>query len=680
MAKKNKKIKRSLDHRKKTKKVAGLRGISGQQQILQQALALHQAGSLPEAEALYRQILSADPDNPDALHYLGMLAHQAGKNEIAIELISRALRCRPDYVNALNNLGIILNDQGKLDEAAANYRRALALKPDYAEALNNLGGTLVSQGKLDEAIASFMQAISLKPDFAEAYYNLGNGLKDQGKLHEAVACFRRALASQPDYIAAYNTLGIALCDQGKLDEAVACFRQALTVKPDDAEAHNNLGVALSYQGKLDEAVASFTRALFLKPDYAEAQYNLGNGLKDLGQLDEAVACFRRALSLKPDYAEAHYNLGFIFSQLGKMDDAIACFSKTLSLKPDYVMAFKGLSTIVQYTAVDDVVLAMENIYNNKKEMPVADRVDLGFALGKVFEDLRDYDKSFTFILAANLLKRGSFEYSIQNEQDFFSRIKNTFSPDFFASRHGSGYLDGTPIFIVGMPRSGTTLVEQILASHPLVFGAGELTVLTGLANDICAGGAAAPFPACLPDLEGDAFTKMGSEYMEKIREHSKDAQYITDKMPNNFLHVGLIKTILPNAKVIHCMRDPMDNCFSIFKKNFMGTHRYAYDMVELGRYYNLYQDLMAHWGKVLPGFMYTIRYEEVVSDQQSQTKSLLDYCGLPWDEDCLAFHKTERKVSTASLAQVRRPLYKDSVELWKRYEKQLEPLRKAIYG
>ena len=603
-----------------------------------------------------------------------------GQNDIAVALIGRALNCRPDYVNAHNNLGIVLNDLGRLDEAVASYRRALSLNPDYAELHYNLGNAYKDQGKLDEAAACYRRALNLKPAYAEAHNNLGVILNDQGRLDEAAACFRQALSLKPDYAEAQYNLGKTFTDQGRLYEAIASYLQTLTLKPDYTEANYNLGKIFTDQGRLDEAAACYRRALSLKPDYAEAYNNLGGILKVQGKLDEAIACFRRALSVKPDSAEMHYNLGVIFREAGKLNDAIACYRKALSLKPDYAAAFKDLTSVVQYTEADDVVHAMEDLYNKKEDMPDADRIALGFALGKIFEDLRDYDRAFTFILEANLLKRGSFEYSIQNEQDFFSRIKKTFSPDFFASRHGSGYQDGTPVFIVGMPRSGTTLVEQILASHPLVFGAGELPILTGLANDIRAGGATGPFPECLLDLEGDAFTKMGSDYMKKIREYSKDAPYITDKMPYNFLYVGFIKTILPHAKVIHCKRNPMDTCLSLYKNYFKELHGYAYDMVELGRYYNLYQDLMAHWEKVLPGFMYTIRYEEVVSDQQSQTKSLLDYCGLPWDEDCLAFHKTERKVSTASLAQVRRPLYKDSVELWKRYEKQLEPLRKAIYG
>ena len=544
MVKKNRKIKRTLSRRQKNKQASGPHGASSQHNTLQQALALHRAGRLPEAETLYRHILQMEPNHPDALHFLGVLAQQVGKHEIAVELIGKAIKCRADYPEAHYNLGIALYALGKIDAAAASYRQALALKRDYAE------------------------------------------------------------------------------------------------------AHYNLGIALKEQGKLDEAINSF----------------------------------RQALKLKPDYAEARHNLGVTFSELGKLDEAVNCYKKTLSLKPDYVRSYKGLAQIVKYTEVDTIIRAMENLYNKKEKLPVADRIDLGFALGKVYEDLGEYDRSFAFIHEANRLKRGSYSYSGQMDHDLFARIKKTFSPDFFASHKGSGNQDGTPVFILGMPRSGTSLVEQILASHPLVFGAGELDLLRNTAHNICAGRAGTPFPECMLDLNRDAFAEMGSAYVEKIRKYAPDVKYITDKMPNNFLRVGLIKTILPKAKVIHCMRNPMDTCFSIFKTDFTGPHGYAYDMVELGRYYNLYQDLMAHWEKVLPGFSYSIRYEELVADQRNQTKGLLDFCGLAWDEACLNFHKTARKVRTVSLAQVRQPIYKDSVELWKRYEKQLEPLRNAIYG
>ena len=679
MAKISKKIKRTLRHQKKKRLFPEQQKVYPLQNKLQQALALHNEGRLPEAESLYRHILSIEPEHPDALHYLGMLAYQVGKSDIAAELINKALKLRPDYVNAHNNLGIIFSAQGKLQESAACYRKALSLKPDYAEVHFNLANTLKELGRPDEAAAGYRQAISLKPGYAEAHNNLGALLYGLGKPEDAAACFQQAISLNPNYAEAYYNLGNTCKDQHEFEEAVGSYRKALTLKPDYAEALYNMGVVFRELGKLDEAETSLHRALAIIPDHIDALDNLGGVLKAQGKLNEAVSCLQRALALNPDHAAMHYNLGVIYRELGRLDEAVRCYRKALSLKPDYAAAFKDLTSIVKITEPDDAVQSMEHIYY-KGDISAEDRIAIGFALGKVFEDLKNYEKSFEYICAANRITRSSYDYSIKNDRGFLERIKKIFSADFFASHPISGSRDNTPIFIVGMPRSGTTLVEQILASHPMVFGAGELTVLTDLTDHICGTKEAAQYPECVTNLNNDSFTRAGADYIDAIRKYSGNAKHITDKMPYNFLHVGLIKTVLPRAKVIHCRRNPMDTCYSIFKNYFKDAHGYAYDMVELGQYYKLYRDLMSHWEKVLPGFIYPVIYEELVANQQNQIKNLLDFCGLPWDEACLSFHKTRRTVSTASLAQVRQPIYKDSVELWKHYEKQLEPLRKTIYG
>jgi protein O-GlcNAc transferase len=303
MVKKNKTFKHGRGHLKKRKQVLDPHGG-----YLQQALALHQAGRLPEAEALYRQILLAEPAHPEALHFLGLLAHQLGKSAVAVELMRKAIDCRPDYVLAHNNLGNALQALGRLDEAAASFRRALHCKPDYVEAHYNLGVVLQAQGKLDEATASYRRALSLRPDYVEAHYNLGFILQAQGKLDGAIASFRQALVYRPDYVEAHYNLGVLLQEKGTLEEAVACYHQALALRPDHAAGHNNLGIVLGKQGKPDEAIASFRTALSYKPDYVEAHCNLGNALKDQGKLDEAVASYRVALRMKPDDLVVHSNL------------------------------------------------------------------------------------------------------------------------------------------------------------------------------------------------------------------------------------------------------------------------------------------------------------------------------------------------------------------------------------
>jgi tetratricopeptide (TPR) repeat protein len=415
------------------------------------------------------------------------------------------------------------------------------------------------------------------------------------------------------------------------------------VDPNNKDAYNNLGAALREQGDLNEAVASIQRALEIDQNYKEGYLNLGLALRARGDLEEAITHIQHALKIDPGYAEAH----------------------------------NALSSLVRHTEFDEQMRTMEALIS-RRGLADNQKMHLYFGLGKACEDIKEYGKAFGYLMQGNRLKRATVEYTTSDTREFFEKIKNVFSRDFISHHEGVGFRDDTPIFIVGMPRSGTSLAEQILASHPQVFGAGELRVLSSLTTKRCGNESGSTFPECIPDLDFKAFEALGSDYVKAIREYAQTSRHITDKMPHNFIYVGLIKLILPNAKVIHCTRDPMDNCLSIFKNYFGGPHPYAYDMGELGDYYRLYQDLMEHMRQMLPDYMYELRYEELVSDQEKHTRQLLDYCELPWDESCLSFHNTKRTVRTLSATQVRRPMYKDSVQLWRRYETQLEPLRVAL--
>lgn len=502
-----------------------------------------------------------------------------------------------------------LHQIGQFRQAEVLYKQILNKDPGHVDALQYLGIVSHQQGKSELAVKYISKAFRLKPDDPDICFHLGIVYQALNNYEKGADCYRCAIRLKPDHMEAQSNLGIILADQGKYDEAVACFNKVISSKPDNAAVH----------------------------------YNLGNVYNEQGMLEKAVKSYQKALSLKPDYPEVHNNLGFIYKQLYKIEDARECFRKALSLRRNYAKAYKGLTSIIKYSEKDEDILAMESFFEKTiNDQQPEDRADLGFALGKVFEDLRVYDKSFAYIQEANKVKRKSFEYSIMEERDLFDRIKRTFSAEFFISHINSGTMDSTPIFILGMPRSGTTLVEQIIASHPLVFGAGELKILMNLVDNFCAGEPDKQFPECMVDVSKKDIKRIGSEYILKIRQFSNTAKHITDKLPHNFLRIGLIKAILPNAKVIHCKRNSMDTCFSIYKKDFTGEHTYSYDLVELGQYYNLYLDLMAHWDKVLPGYIYTLEYEKLVSDQVDQTRNLLEFCGLPWDEACLTFYKTER--------------------------------------
>ncbi len=312
------------------------------QQALDLALQHHTAGRLSQAENIYRQILQNDPNQPSALHLLGMIAHYVGKNDQAVDLIIRALAIKPDFAEAHSNLSNALRELGRLDEAVTHCKEALSLKPDYAEAYNNLGNALMDLGKPDEAVASYHKALGLKPDYAEAHYNLGTTFRSLGKPEDAVVSYQKVLDLKPDYAEAHSNLGNALREQGRLKEAVASYHRALDLKPELADAHNNLGIALRSLGKPEEAVASYRKALDLKPDYAAAHSNLGNALKDLGKPDKAVASYHKALDFKPDYADAHNNMGVALQELGKPEDAVASYHKALDLKPNYAEAYSNL--------------------------------------------------------------------------------------------------------------------------------------------------------------------------------------------------------------------------------------------------------------------------------------------------------------------------------------------------
>ncbi len=710
-------------------------------QALQLAIRSYEAGQLKEAEQVCSQVLGADPDNPDAYHLLGAIAHRAGKSQLAIELFGRSIEAAPQNAEVHFNLGSVLKNLGNLEQAGEAFAEAVELRPDYAEAHNNLGAVLHALMRPHDAIACFAKAVAFKPEYVMAHFNLGGALEQVGRHEDAAASFRRAISLKPEFAEAHRCLGeimmrlhrdeealaalktaVSLAPQnaqsqnnlgavqqrlGLLDDAVQSFTTALSIDPHYANANNNLGAAMQRLGRLDDAIDCYRRALAAKPDYPEAQNNLGAALRDSGHLEQAVQCFRKALEKEPEYAEAYNNLGATLQDLGRVESAMECFQaalsicstygdaqfnlsgalkrlgrldeaaesyrKTITLDPDNAEAHRLLSMIQERVEDDEAIAAMEGLYS---QAGVSDeqKMHLAFGLSKAYEAKKQYGKVFPYLRAANSIRRRSYEYSIADDKDHLGRIKEVFSARFFERLGNGGCTDRTPIFILGMPRSGTTLVEQILASHSQVFGAGELPDLENLVEDQCQH----RFPERVLEWGGEELWHLGARYVGRVRRHSTTATYITDKLPANFLFLGLIKAILPNASVIHCMRDPMDNCYSIYKHYFTGLKKYTNDLEELGRYYTYYADLMDHWRETIPEFFFDLQYEELVRDQESLTRELLDFCGLPWEPACLSFHETKRDVATASAVQVRRPMNSDSVQLWKHYENELQPLLRIL--
>lgn len=466
---------------------------------------------------------------------------------------------------------------------------------------------------------------------------------------------------------------------GHIDEAVARYQRVLAHKPDHADAHNNLGVALAGLGRMDQAVAHCERALGLRPDYAAAHNNLATVLASLGRMDGALTHYKRAIALQPDHADAHNNLGNIYKTLGRFEAATAHYQRAVASQPAYAEAHFNLAEIKTFRA-DDRQLATLQTLAAGSSLPAGKMPFIHFALAKAYEDCGDFHRSFAHLRTGNHLKRTQVPYDEAANLQLFERIAAVFDAKCLNRFEGQGDPSSAPIFVLGMPRSGSTLVEQILASHPKIHAAGEGNSLEWAAGVVL--GTATPpirYPECVPHLDESALRRMGQAYLERLPVARAGAVRIVDKTLSNFLHMGLIRLILPNARIIHTVRDPLDTCISCYSKLFAAGQPFTYDLAELGRYYRSYSSLMAHWRSVLPpGAFLEVAYEDVVNGLESQARRLIEYCGLAWDHRCLAFHKTARPVTTASAVQVRKPLFRSSLERWRRYEGQIDPLVREL--
>ncbi len=569
---------------------------------------------------------------------------RAGALKKAAETCRHALKITPEHTDALYLHGMICLEMGKAPAAVKSLKKAHLNAPNNVDILFGLGTAYLVLESLDVAATYFQKAIDLNPNIAKLHNNLGNVFFELGRLEDSILSYEQAIRLQPDYANAYNNFGVALKSLNRPDEALVCFQKALSLEPANADGHINLGNILSDLNQPLSALDSYRQAVTLAPNRAEAHRHFGNTLHELGRIDSAIESYRQALALEPGHAETH----------------------------------RYLATAKTFSAKDNELKAMQALYRQRPKKE-ADRMHLAFALGKAYEDLGRYEAAFDHYLVANKIRRKSISFSIENETRKFQRIQQVFSKAFLDAHGGAGFSDAAPIFILGMPRSGTTLVEQILASHPRVFGAGELEVLQqtvtahleALQN---VGQAPAAF-----DISEQDITNLGLAYYHKTKALMGAAEIVTDKMPANFQYIGLIKLMLPNARIVHCRRDPYDTCLSLFK-NYFSTSAigYAYDLEELGQYYRLYQDLMDHWNSVLPGFIHDLHYEDLISNQEQQTRDLLTFCGLEWNTACLEFHKSKRPVRTASATQVRRALHTGSVRSWTHYEHQLAPLFEAM--
>ena len=540
---------------------------------------------------------------------------------------------------------------------------------------------LHGEGRLDEAASLYSRILEDDQTQFDCLHNLGLLRLQQSRPGDAVDLILRALDDQPQSFEARNSLGMSLMALGRTQEAVTRYQEALAINPDYAEAHYNLGNAFRALSRLAEAVTSFETAIAKKPEFAAALNNLGNTLRGLERPADAVVQFEAALSIKPDFAEAYANMGSALTGLGRLADASGAFENAVKYAPGTARFYHSLAQNKQFFIGDPHLAALESIFKDIGSLPIEEKIHLHFAFAKALADLGRYKRSFQHLLSGNLLKRRRVVYDEHVELGMLERIRSVFTAQLMRPKRSVGDKSRVPIFIVGMPRSGSTLVEQILASHPQVFGGGERSAIR-LAVDSLAGpeGAGPRFPEVVPTLAPEQLTQIGKHYIAEIRKSAPTSNRITDKMPGNFRFIGFIHLALPNARIIHTRRNPIDTCLSNFSLLFPENHQpHTYQLGELGRYYRAYEQLMEHWRAVLPpNAMIEVQYEDVVADLENQARRIIAHCGLEWDDACLGFHTSPRPVWTASATQVRRPLYSTSVGRWLPYKDMLRPLLEAL--
>lgn len=573
---------------------------------------------------------------------------------------------------------LALNER-RFADAERQFRRFLKDHPSHVGALNLLTIVLMSMERFAEAEPLVARALKLNQSSDVSFYNYGLILKRLGKPKEALEQFNQALRLNQTVPDTWNNRGTVLNDLGDYERALADFDKAIALNPNHPAAYANKARALAGLHRFDEALTLCDKALALDPRLADAWLGRGAALASLNRHDEAFAAYQQALAIDPGRADAHSGIGNALRELGRLDEARESYLKALAIEPRRGEFLYHYANIKRIDASDPHIAAMQALAADEAALPT-DRMCVHFALGKAYADIGDQGQAFAHWLSGNALKRRQIDYDEAAVAARFDHVEEIFIPPLIAEKSGHGDPSFVPIFVLGMPRSGTTLVEQILASHPNVHGAGELKFLDDILGAVSgADGKTVPYPQYVPALDGPAICQLGTRYVTELSRLAPAAAHITDKTPGNFVYIGMIHLALPNAKIVHTVRNPVDTCLSCFSNLFADALDFSYDLGELGRYYARYQHLMAHWHQVLPpGTILDVRYEDVVADLEGQARRLLDHCGLTWDPRCLAFNETARPVRTASAAQVRRPIYGHSVERWRVYEKELAPLLQAL--
>lgn len=630
------------------------------------------------AKVLAEEVVAEYPDLMAARWILGTAWRLLGdplKSLTLIEPLARQTDASPDL---LHELGLCLGAAGRGAKAVAVIREVLKKDPGHAGAWRSLGDQLSAAGDdqgSSDAYAKHLELSTRHPELIEAADHLR-----QGRLPAAERITRDVLKNDPLDVVAIRMLGLIGLRVARFDEAINLLERCLQLAPDFHLARQNYATALARRQRFDEALEQIDRLLVFEPKNPNYLLMKGNFLVQKGDHPDALKLYESFLTDYPQQAGAHLNYGHTLKTVGRLDDSVLAYRRAIDLRPATGEAYWSLANLKTFRFTDDDVDAMRSQVS-PEEGDADDQSHLLFALGKALEDRRQFDESFHFYELGNRIRGKLHRHDVKVNIFNTARQLQVLTREFFEVRHGWGHPAPDPVFIVGLPRAGSTLLEQILASHSKVEGTAELPDIIAMSRKLgkkSRRNPASDYPEVLTRLSEQQVRELGESYIESTRVQRRGAPFFIDKMPNNFQHIGFIHLILPNARIIDARRHPMGGCFSCFKQLFARGQTFTYGLRDLGYYYRDYVKLMDHWDEVLPGRVHRVQYEEMVADNEGQIRHLLKYCGLEFEEQCLRFYETERAVRTPSSEQVRRPIYKEGLEQWRHYEKHLEPLKKAL--
>ena len=640
-------------------------------------LELISAQEFAAAEALCQELLQQDPADVNILGLRGAVLIKLNRLDEAETVLRRALRLAPTFAKPHEDLGIALLDKGDAAGAAEVLENAVRLDPSLELAWFNLGKARARLGRGAEADAAFEKSFELNPERKLTAH--AAELHRDGRFEEAERMYREVIRANPRNVDALRMLGRIALSMKRNSDAERLFRRTVSIAPDFVGAWLDLGRVLKDTDSHEEAMACYRRVIELQPDNPKGHFMLAGVLAPAGRTYEAIESYRRALDLEPDYVGALLGLGHVLKTVGRLDEAIDAYRECIRCRPDNGGSYWSLANLKTYRLSDEDITTMRSILGSE-ELGDTSRVNFLFALAKAYEDRGEFERAWDYYAIGNASQREHEYYDPVQTEFINDAIVEVFDAELMAEKTGGGDPDHAPIFVVGLPRSGSTLIEQILASHSAVEGTSELPYLGRVAVSLNRNRAdGINYPRAVRELSAANFADLGREYLRRAGRHRVEGtRRFIDKMPNNFPLIGFLHLILPNAKIIDARRHPLDSCLSCYRQLFARGQSFTYDLTDIGEYFLQYQRLMDHWHTVLPGAVLTVQYEELVGDFENQTRRLLAHCELPFEDACLRFYETERPVRTPSSEQVRRPIYTSSIGFWRNYEGRLGELREVL--